>query len=142
MVRLIREYDFNAQDFFDYIEDSLKKEIRKSRNNSQKVVISNGTRYRLYGKDGQQFTDIVINKFERDHIYDATFASLGERLTVRYTVDNLKQGCRITLTETVHSYDPSKHNKLANLFYDFMYHRSAQNELNKLAAGIRKFKTK
>lgn len=140
MVRIEREYDFKAKDFFDYIENSLITEIQKSRHNNLKVSLKSGTRYRLYGKDGDTYTDVVINKFERDHVYGATFTSLGQTANVTYTVSNIPKGCKITLSEDIPSYNPAAHNKIANVFYDFMYHRSALEALNKLANGVDKMK--
>lgn len=142
MVRIEREYDFTAKDFFDYLENSLITEIQKSRNNNLKVSLKSGTRYRLYGKDEKTYTDIVINKFERNHVYGATFTSLGQTAAVTYTVNNKKKGCKIVLNEDVLSYDSNKHNKLAALFYNFMYHRSALVALNKLADGVYQMKNK
>ncbi|EFJ69152.1 hypothetical protein HMPREF0514_11222 [Lactobacillus paragasseri JV-V03] len=142
MVKIIRSYDFSASDFFDYIQNSLTTEIKKARNNNREVKIADGTRYVLKGKDEHIFTKVKINKFERNKVYSATFTSLGETITVTYLVTNQDKGCKITLTEQVESYDPSTHNKLVNFFYDFMYHRSAQEELNKLALGVEKYKEK
>lgn len=142
MVKIIRTFDFSANDFFDYIEDSLTKEIKKARDNNKNVKIAAGTRYALKGRDGTINTKVVINKFERNKIYSATFTSLGEVVTADYATKDTNKGCKITLTEDVQTYDPEQHNKLANLFYDFMYHRSAQEELNKLANGVQKFKEK
>lgn len=142
MVRIEREYDFKAKDFFDYLEDSLTTEIKKSRNNNLKVSLKSGTRYRLYGKDGKTYTDVVINKFERNHVYGATFTSLGQTENVTYTVDDKAKGCKIVLSEDILGYDSSKHNKLAAAFYDLMYHRSALVALNKLADGVYQMKKK
>lgn len=140
MVKLIRNYDFKSSEFFDYIEDSLIKEIKKARNNNKPVKIKAGTVYTLKGKDDTS-TKVTINEFKRNELYSATFESMGEKLTVNYHTKDTPKGCTITLDETIHTYNPSQHNKFANLFYDFMYHRSAQEELNKLANGIAKFKT-
>ena len=141
MVKLIRSYDFTSSEFFDYIEDSLTKEIKKARNNNKPIKIKAGTIYTLTGKDDTS-TKVTINEFRRNELYSATFESMGEKLTVNYYTRDTPKGCTITLDETVHSYNPSQHNKLANFFYDFMYHRSAQEELNKLAKSIAEFKNK
>lgn len=138
MVKLIREYDFKSADFLNYIEYALTSEIKKSRNNHQPVKITAGTRYTVTGKDNTS-TKVTINKFDRNHLYSATFESLGEKLTVNYATKDLEKGCQIILTEDLLTYDSSKHNKIANLFYDFMYHRSAQEELNKLAKGVNSY---
>lgn len=139
MVKIIRNYDFKAQDFFAFLSNELTHEIKKARNNDLKVKIAAGTRYALKGKDGVTTTNVIIDKFEPNRIYAATFHTLDQSVSVSYTVFDLDKGCRIVLTEDITSYDPSKHNKLANLFYDFIYHRSAQEELNKLASGVDKF---
>lgn len=142
MVKIIRTYDFSANDFFDYLEDSLTAEIKKARNNNKEVKVAAGTRYALRGKDGTIGTRVVINKYERNKIYSATFTSLGETITADYVTQDTDKGCEITLIENIETYNPKAHNKLANLFYDFMYHRSAQEELNKLASGVQDFKEK
>lgn len=139
MVNIIRTYDFKAQDFFAYLNKELTDEIKKARNNNLKVKITAGTRYTLKGKDGKTETKVIIDKFEPNRIYAATFHTLDQSVSVSYTVSDLDKGCKIVLTEDITSYDPTKHNKLANLLYDFIYHRSAQEELNKLANGVDKF---
>ena len=138
MVKLIRTFDFKSKDFFDYLEYSLTSEIKKVRKNNQPVKIATGTCYTLKGKENTS-TKVIINKFERNQLYSATFESLGEKLTVNYATKDQNKGCQIILTEELLTYDPTKHNKIANLFYDFMYHRSAQEELNKLANGVDKY---
>lgn len=139
MVKIIRNYDFKAKDFFAFLSKELTNEIKKARNNNLKVKIAAGTRYTLKGKDGVTTTNVIIDKFEPNQVYAATFHTLDQSVSVSYTVTDLDKGCQITLAEDIISYDSTKHNKIANLFYDFIYHRSAQEELNKLAAGVDKY---
>lgn len=139
MMKIIRTFNFKSKDFFDYLEQALTKQIRKNRKNKLPVKIGNGTIYTVRGKK-QMETKVKIHRFDRNRLYRATFETMGEIMTVNYAVQDTDQGCRIVLIEDIQSYHPSEHHKLTNLFSSFMYHRSAEQELNKLADGIEKMK--
>lgn len=139
MVKIIREYDFKAQDFFSFLQQELVKEIQKARHNKMKVKVASGLQYALKGKDGKTQTTVVIDKFEPNQVYAATFHTLDQIAKVSYSVKDLSKGCQIVLSEDIVSYHPEQHGKLTNLFYDFMYHRSAQQELNRIAEQVDKF---
>lgn len=137
MIRIIRKYNFTAKDFFDYLEQTLTKEIKKARKNNLSINIQRGTIYSLKGKDGY-LTNVVINEFTRNKKYSSTFENHGQRVTVTYTAIDIKDGCELILTEDLLSYNPKQHNQIVNFLNNFLNYRSAQQKLNVLAQDVKK----
>lgn len=134
MITITKDFDFSAQDFFDYLDQQLIQAIKKARNNDLPVNLTSGTRY----KQGDINTEIT--KYKRGEIYEAHFENKRLNILISYHTTDTKNGVRITFSENIKSYDPAAHSKLNNWFYNWQLKMGARKELNRMASNIRAYK--
>lgn len=46
MITIKKQYDFSAEDFFNYLDKQLVADIKKARGTNLPVKLTNGTRYK------------------------------------------------------------------------------------------------
>ena len=136
MMKIIREYEFKAADFFAYVEEELQKDIAQKRQTKQVIKISSGIRYDLKAENGTKLGEVEITKFEPDKCYAAKYSYMGNVEEITYTLEDTEKGCKITALAEFPNYDAQKHSRLYNFFDNFSKHRSLYVTLNKLAQSV------
>lgn len=135
MITISKEFEFSAQDFFDYLDQQLIDAIQNARHNHLPVALASGTRYK------QGDIDTVITKYKRGQIYEAHFKNSRIDIVISYKTQDNNRGVRIIFSEQIKSYDPSAHTKLNNWFYNWQLKMGARRELNRMANSVRANKT-
>lgn len=135
VMKLIRDFDFTKEDFFDYFIKQVSKEIAKSRNNNKPIQITTGTRYTALAKGGQS-VKVEVLAYEPNHYFKARYENIEYTVIISYaTIDN-KSGCEITMEEDIITYDPKSHGKITNFITRLGFYRNMQIQLNKMAKDI------
>lgn len=135
-MKIIREYEFKAADFFAYIEEELQKEIAQKRHSKQAIKIRSGIRYDLKAENGTKLGEVEITKFEPNNCYVAKYSYMGNIEEITYTLEDTEKGCKITASAEFPNYNAQKHNRLYNFFDNFSKHRSLYVTLNNLAQKV------
>jgi len=130
MITIKKQYDFSAEDFFNYLDKQLVADIKKARGTNLPVKLTNGTRYK------QNDINVEITDYKRNEIYTAHFKSKQIDITISYKIQSNKDGVLLTFSENVNSYDPSNHNKIGNWLYNLRLKRDANQELKKMADNV------
>ena len=130
MITISKEFDFKAEDFFDYLDKQLISAIKTARGNDLPVKLASGTRYT------QGDIDTEITTYKRGEIYEAHFKNSHIDIVISYKTTNTDKGVKITFSEEIKSYDPSKHGSLNNWLYNLQLKRGANKELKKMAKSV------
>lgn len=130
MITIKKQYDFSAEDFFNYLDKQLVADIKKARGTNLPVKLTNGTHYK------QNDINVEITDYKRNRIYTAHFKSKQIDITISYKIQSNKDGVLLTFSENVNSYNPSNHNKISNWLYNLRLKRDANQELKKMADNV------
>lgn len=131
MVTITKQFDFKAEDFFDYLDKQLIQSIKKARGDQLPIKLISGIRYK------QGDIDTVITNYQRGEKYAAEFKNMKMDVTISYVTKNVKDGVEITFTEDIKNYDPATHSKFNNLLYNLQLKHGAKKELRQMAAAVR-----
>ncbi|MGQ5709078.1 DUF3284 domain-containing protein [Lactobacillus sp. PSON] len=130
MITISKEFDFTAEDFFDYLDKQLISAIKTARGNNLPVKLTSGTHYT------QGDIDTEITNYKRGQLYEAHFKNDRLDIVISYKTININKGVKITFSEEIKSYDPSKYSSFNNWLYNFQLKHGAKKELNKMAKGV------
>lgn len=130
MITITKEYNFSANDFFNYLDNQLIDAIKKARGNDLPVKLTSGTKYT------QGDIDTTITTYKRGEIYEAHFKNKRLDIVISYKTKDTDKGVKITFSEDIKSYDPSTHSKLNNWFYNLQLKMGAKKELKKMADNV------
>lgn len=132
MITITKEFEFSANDFFNFLDQQLIAAIKTARQNNMPVVLRAGTKYT------QENVDVEITQYERGKVYAADFQNDRFHIVICYQTQNLANGVKITFSEDIKSYDEASHNWFYNLLYNMQLKHGAKKELNKMADGVRR----
>lgn len=130
MITIIREYNFKADDFFNYLDQQLITAIQKARKNKLPVTLAAGTQY----TQGDLKTEII--KYQRGKIYESHFKNNKLDIVVGYQTEDTDNGVKITFTEDVKSYNPKAHFFINNLLYKWQLKMGAKQQLKRMADRV------
>lgn len=130
MITISKEFNFTAEDFFDYLDKQLLSAIKTARGNNLPVKLASGTRYT------QGDIDTEITTYQRGKLYEAHFKNDRIDIVISYKTINVNKGVKITFSEEIKSYAPSKHGSFNNWLYNVQLKHGAKKELNKMAKSV------
>lgn len=138
-MKLIRNYDFSLDDFYNYLEKEITTEASKSLNQNISVAdIKGGLKYTVHSDKTNVATKVDIKKYSRNNEFCVLYQSMGESVLISYITQKNTDGITITMKQDIQSYDSSKHNKITNAFNELIFLRRMQDQLNKMAQQIQK----
>ncbi|WP_369907141.1 DUF3284 domain-containing protein [Lactobacillus intestinalis] len=125
-----KQFQFSANDFFDYLDKQLTLAIQQARKNDLPVKLASGT---TYNQDG---IDTKITKYNRGKEYEANFKNDKFNIMINYQTEDVPNGVEITFSEDIKSYDPTAHSKFNNWLYNVQLKHGAKKELSRMANGV------
>ena len=93
MITVKKQFQFSANDFFDYLDKQLTLAIQQARKNDLPVKLASGT---TYNQDG---IDTKITKYNRGKEYEANFKNDKFNIMINYQTEDVPNGVEITFSE-------------------------------------------
>ena len=118
MITVKKQFQFSANDFFDYLDKQLTLAIKEARQNDLPVKLAAGTQYNQNG------VDTKITKYTRGKEYEANFKNDKFDIMINYQTEDVPNGVEIT------------HSKFNNWLYNFQLKHGAKKELSRMANGV------
>lgn len=131
MITITKEFNFTANDFFNYLDKQLIYSIKKSRNNDMPVKLVSGIRYQ------QDDIETVIITYKRGEAYEASFKNSRMDVFISYHTQDTENGVKITFSEEIKNYDPASHGKFNNWLYNVQLKHGAKKELKQMADNVK-----
>ncbi|WP_412989554.1 DUF3284 domain-containing protein [Pediococcus siamensis] len=135
-MKLIRTIDVSSEEFYDYLESQLLKDIKVSTGHLLTPKnIKGGLIYKKRPKKTQGVLTIKIDDYQRGYKYQVTSKSPLEQVTVIYTTESISERqTKVTLIENISSYNPNKH----HLFIRWFSEASFLGRMSDTVFGIEK----
>jgi len=130
LITISKQYNFKANDFFDYLDRQLIESIKKARNNDMPVVLKSGTEYEQSG------AKVKITEYERGKVYAAHFTSNRFDIIIKYLTEDNDEGVKITFSEEMLHFERQQHSKLQTMFYNWQLKMGANKELKRMADNV------
>ena len=130
MITIKEQANFEAKDFFNYLDRQLTQAIKKSRGNDLPVKIAAGTTYQ------QRNVKAEITEYEFGKKYVSVFKSPKIDIKIGYYLTDTPQGCQIVFKEDVLIYDEKKHSNIGTWFYNWQLKQSAKKQLKKMKNNV------
>lgn len=118
-MKLIRTFAITSEEFYDYLEETLLKDIQKTtKRKLTKKVIHSGYVY----ENKPAMCKITINKYERGHIYQSTVKSRTDFVRITYETKETPEGLEISFEQFVSGIDDKmdQRNFLSKQFHSWI----------------------
>lgn len=140
-MKIIRTFNITADDFYNYLEEELIKDVKKASGRDIKTKdIKTGFKY--YKNPQDQFARIAIwiKEYERGKKYCAVATSYGDEVYVEYLTKETDKGLYIEFEQNIKSLDAKDHKSFSYKFNKFFHMIKMMTSLSNMASAIIKKK--
>lgn len=134
-MKITKYYDFTAEEFFNYLDDALTRQVQAVRHNKMPVKVAKGMKFTILDHYGNK-TNVEITDYQRNKIFAAHYKDSTHVMDLKYTLEDSPEHLKVTLEGDVNNYDSSKHSGLRNLFHEWRNRSKITTELNRAADGV------
>lgn len=118
IMKVTRNLQITAKEFFDAIFEELVQEIEKlDHQKISKESLKTGFHYHHKGKDAYSNIDFEIVEYEEEKIYNSVRTSFNGTTSIRYEVSSIENGITVTFTHESNEHrSQKKQPKIISMF--------------------------